>query len=405
LRKLRTFPFEIQSSMDWHITTRAQAINSSAIREILKVTERPEVISFAGGLPSPATFPIERIQSACNSILSNDPNAALQYGPTEGYLPLREWIAAHCSRDGIRVSPANVLVTTGSQQALDLIAKVLVEKDRNLLVETPTYLGALQAFSLFKPKFVSVPCDDQGPIPDEVLLAATERATGFYLLPNFQNPSGRRIGLERRRALVAAATQRQLPLIEDDPYGELSYGGEKLPSLLSMNQSGVLYTGSFSKLLAPGLRVGYVIAPDAIYGKLVQAKQAADLHTPSFTQRIVHEVIKDGFLNQHIPIIRELYAKQCAAMLDALHQYFPKQASWNAPQGGMFIWVTLPKTIDTEKLLEKAIAQHVAFVPGAPFFSGSPQHNCLRLSFVTVPVGKIQQGIKKLGELIAAELS
>lgn len=388
----------------WHISARAQRITSSAIREILKVTERPEVISFAGGLPSPATFPVERIQAACHAVLSSDPKAALQYGPTEGYLPLREWIAARCSRDGAAVSPANVLVTTGSQQALDLIAKVLVEKSRNLLVETPTYLGALQAFSLFEPDFVPVPCDEQGPIADELSVVAAERASGFYLLPNFQNPSGRRIGLERRRQIVNIAAQRDLLLMEDDPYGELSYSGEKLPSLFSMNPTGVLYTGSFSKLLSPGMRVGYVIAPDEVYKKLVQAKQAADLHTPSFTQRIVYEVIKDGFLDTHIPTIRDLYGKQCHAMLEALHQYFPNQAHWNAPQGGMFIWVTLPKHIDTAKLLEKAIANHIAFVPGAPFFSGTPEHNTLRLSFVTVPVEKIQQGIKQLGELIAAEI-
>ncbi len=390
--------------MEWVISSRARKITSSAIREILKVTERPEVISFAGGLPSPATFPVERIRAACNSILTNDPEAALQYGPTEGYALLREWIAARCSRDGAKVSPNNVLVTTGSQQALDLIAKVLVEKDRNLLVETPTYLGALQAFSLFEPKFVSVPCDDQGPIVDELSLLAADRASGFYLLPNFQNPSGRRIGLERRREIVNVAMRRDLLLIEDDPYGELSYGGDKLPTLFSMNQSGVLYTGSFSKLLSPGMRVGYVIAPDAIYRKLVQAKQAADLHTPSFTQRIVYEVIKDGFLDTHIPTTRDLYGKQCNAMLDALQAYFPKEAHWNAPQGGMFIWVTLPKQIDCTKLLEKAIANNIAFVPGAPFYSGTPERNTLRLSFVTVPVEKIQEGIKKLGKLIAVQL-
>jgi len=390
--------------MEWVISSRARKITSSAIREILKVTERPEVTSFAGGLPSPATFPVDRIQAACNSILTSDPKAALQYGPTEGYMPLREWIAARCSRDGAHISPANVLVTTGSQQALDLIAKVLVEKDRNLLVETPTYLGALQAFSLFEPKFVSVPCDDEGPIVDELSLLLAERASGFYLLPNFQNPSGRRIGLNRRREIVSVATARELLLLEDDPYGELSYGGEKLPTMHSMNPNGVLYLGSFSKLLSPGMRVGYVIAPDAIYKKLVQAKQAADLHTPSFTQRIVYEVIKDGFLDAHIPTIRNLYAKQCTAMLEALQKYFPKAAKWNAPQGGMFIWVTLPKHIDTTKLLEKAIANHIAFVPGAPFYSGTPEHNTLRLSFVTVPVEKIHDGIKKLGELIATDI-
>jgi 2-aminoadipate transaminase len=391
--------------MEWAISARAQRITSSAIREILKVTERPEVISFAGGLPSPTTFPVERIQAACNVILSNDPKAALQYGPTDGYLQLREWIAARCMQSGAKVSAANVMVTTGSQQALDLIAKVLVEKDRNLLVETPTYLGALQAFSLFEPRFMPVPCDDQGPIADELSIIATERASGFYLLPNFQNPSGRRIGLERRHDLASIAEQRQLPLIEDDPYGELSYSGNKLPSLLSINPEGVIYTGSFSKVLAPGLRVGFVVAPDPIYRKLVQAKQAADLHTPSFTQRIVYEVVKDGFLDTHIPTIRELYGKQCNAMLAALKEYFPAQAHWNAPEGGMFVWVTLPKKIDCAKLLEKAIANNIAFVPGAPFFSGKPEHNTLRLSFVTVPVEKIRQGIKRLGELIAEELA
>jgi len=390
--------------MQWPISARAQKLASSAIREILKVTERPEVISFAGGLPSPTTFPAERIQAACNAILSNDPKAALQYGPTEGYAPLREWIAARHARDGAPVSPTQVLITTGSQQALDLIAKVLVEKDRALLVETPTYLGALQAFSLFEPKFVSTPCDDEGPIASELTLLAAQPTSGFYLLPNFQNPSGRRIGLARRREIVNIAAQRELLLIEDDPYGELAYGGEKLPSLLALHPGGVLHLGSFSKLLSPGLRVGYVIAPEPVHRKLVQAKQAADLHTPSFTQRIVYEVVKDGFLDAHIPVIRELYAHQCRAMLDALQEFFPRQARWNAPQGGMFIWVTLPEHVDATALLEKAIARNVAFVPGAPFYCERPQRNTLRLSFVTVPVEKIRQGVNTLGELLRAEI-
>jgi 2-aminoadipate transaminase len=392
-------------SIQGRISARAQKITSSAIREILKVTELPEVISFAGGLPSPDTFPVDRIRDACARILSSDAQAALQYGPTEGYTPLREWIAARCSRDGVAVSPAQVLVTTGSQQALDLIAKTLVEKDRNLLVETPTYLGALQAFSLFEPSFVSVACDDSGPLPDDLRRVAEAPASGLYLLPNFQNPSGRRIPLERRRALIDVAAQRELLLIEDDPYGELSYGGERLPSLWSMNPDGVVYTGSFSKLLSPGMRVGYVIAPAPIYAKLVQVKQAADLHTPSLTQRIVYEVIEDGFLETHIPRIRELYARQCAAMLEALQQHFPASVRWNAPQGGMFIWVTLPAQLDSARLLEKAIAQKVAFVPGAPFFCAAPQQNTLRLSFVTVPAEKIRAGIERLGALIRAELA
>lgn len=390
--------------MDPRISSRAQKIVSSAIREILKVTERPEVISFAGGLPSPQTFPVERIRAACAEVLARDPSGALQYSPTEGYLPLREWVAARCSRDGAKVSPSRVMITTGSQQALDLIGKALVEKDRNLLVETPTYLGALQAFSLAEPAFVSVPCDEAGPIAEELARLAVVPASGLYLLPNFQNPSGRRIPEARRRALVEVAARSGLLIFEDDPYGELSYGGDKLPSLLSMNEEGVVYTGSFSKLLAPGLRVGYVIAPESLFAKLVQVKQAADLHTPSFTQRIVHEVIKDGFLERHVPVIRELYARQCLIMLDALATHFPKSARWKAPEGGMFIWVTLPPGIDSASLLDKAVARNVAFVPGAPFFTGIPEHNTLRLSFVTVPAEKIWSGMKVLGELIAEEL-
>lgn len=390
--------------MDPRISSRAQKITSSAIREILKVTERPEVISFAGGLPSPDTFPVERIREACAEILARDPSGALQYSPSEGHLPLREWVAARCSQDGAQVSPSRVLITTGSQQALDLIGKALVEKDRNLLVEAPTYLGALQAFSLAEPAFVSVPCDEAGPIAEELAGLTGAPASGLYLLPNFQNPSGRRIPEARRRALVEVAARTGLLIFEDDPYGELSYAGDKLPSLLSMNEEGVIYTGSFSKLLSPGLRVGYVIAPESLFAKLVQVKQAADLHTASFTQRIVHEVIKDGFLERHVPVIRQLYARQCLIMLEALAAHFPKSARWNAPEGGMFIWVTLPPLIDSASLLQKAVARNVAFVPGAPFYTGVPEHNTLRLSFVTVPAEKIWSGIKVLGELIADEL-
>jgi 2-aminoadipate transaminase len=390
--------------VDPRISSRAQKITSSAIREILKVTERPEIISFAGGLPSPDTFPVARIQAACADVLAADSRGALQYGPTEGYMPLREWVAERCARDGARITPSQVMITTGSQQALDLIGKTLLEPGRNLLVETPTYLGALQAFALSEPTFVSVPCDEAGPIPAALAQAAGEPASGLYLLPNFQNPSGRRIPQARRQALVEVCAQKDLLIFEDDPYGELSYRGDQLPSLLSMNETGVVYTGSFSKVLSPGLRVGYVVAPEEIFSKLVQVKQAADLHTPSFTQRIVHQVIKDGFLEGHVPAIRALYASQCRVMLDALTAHFPSSARWNEPEGGMFVWVTLPQNIDCALLLEKAIARDVAFVPGAPFFSGRPEHNTLRLSFVTVPVDKIWAGIKRLGELIANEI-
>lgn len=390
--------------MDHWLTARSRKVTSSAIREILKVTERPEVISFAGGLPSPFAFPVDELRAACESVLAREPIAALQYGPTEGYQPLRDWIAERCKRHGAHVSASNVLITTGSQQALDLIGKTVVERDRALLVETPTYLGALQAFSLSEPTFVSVPCDEQGPIASDLADLATTPSSALYLLPNFQNPSGRRIPEGRRRAVVDVCARSRLLIVEDDPYGELSYTGDTLPSLLSMSSNGVIYTGSFSKLLAPGLRVGYVIAPEKILRKLVQVKQAADLHTPTLNQRVVYEAIKDGLLDRHIPTIRELYASQCRVMLDALDQHFPSTARWNAPEGGMFIWITLPETIDTAVLLEKAVARNVAFVPGAPFFSREPRHNMLRLSFVTVPAEKIWSGVKVLAELIAEEM-
>lgn len=386
------------------LSQRAQALTSSAIREILKVTERPEVISFAGGLPSPATFPVERMREATMKVLTDAPQAALQYGPTEGFTPLREWIAGHLASKGAKVSAANVLIVTGSQQGLDLLGKTLIDEGSKVLVETPSYLGALQSFSLFRPAFASMPSDENGIDTDALTPELLAGGRFMYVLPNFQNPTGRRLPLERRKALVEKAAAAGVPVVEDDPYGELSYSGEILPSLLSMNPIGGIYMGSFSKVLAPGLRLGYVVAPEPLFGKLVQAKQAADLHTPSFSQRIVYETIKDGFLDQHIPTIRDLYGKQCRYMLDALDRYFPAEAKWTRPDGGMFIWVTLPKGVDTGKLLAKAVEQNVAFVPGAPFYAGNPQTNTLRLSFVTVPQDKIETGMQKLGALVKAEI-
>jgi len=396
------------SARSWQLSERARKLTSSAIREILKVTERPEVISFTGGLPAPSTFPTERMRAASDRILRDAPAAALQYSATEGYLPLREWIAARHSGPGahgnVRIRPTQVLITTGSQQALDLLGKVLVCPQSPVLVETPTYLGALQSFSLYEPRYVQVPTDDAGLIPSALTPDLTAGARLLYAQPNFQNPTGRRLAVERRRALAAFAQQAPFPVIEDDPYGALDYRGEPLPTMLSMAPDHIVHLGSFSKVLAPGLRVGYIIAPEELHFKLVQAKQATDLHTPSFTQRIVHEVVKDGFLDTHVPTIRALYRDQCAAMLAALARYMPEGVTWNEPEGGMFVWVQVPAAIDTMRLLEEAIAQHVAFVPGAPFFANEAQHNTLRLSFVTVPPEKIDAGIAKLAALVRARI-
>jgi 2-aminoadipate transaminase len=362
------------------------------------------VISFAGGLPSPDTFPIQELKAATNRVFAQSPTAALQYGPTEGFISLREWIAQRHSTPSMQIDPANVLVTTGSQQALDLLGKVLIDPGSPVLVETPTYLGALQAFSLSEPQFVSIPSDEHGPVPAAIDPESARDARFMYCLPNFQNPTGRRIPLERRRELMDVARSAELLILEDDPYGALSYSGDALPSLLSIDGEHVVHMGSFSKVLAPGLRVGYLIAPAPLHRKLVQAKQAADLHTPSFTQRIVHETVKDGFLDRHIPVIRSLYRERCAAMLTALSEHFPAEVSWNSPEGGMFIWVKLPPGMNSITLLEKAIERNVAFVPGAPFFASNPEANTLRLSFVTVPPEKIGRGIEILGHLIAEEL-
>jgi 2-aminoadipate transaminase len=391
--------------MSWTLSQRAQKLTSSAIREILKVTERPEVISFAGGLPSPDTFPVARLREKAAAVLTDAPSPALQYGPTEGYLQLREWIAARYSTPSVRIEPQNVLVTTGSQQGLDLLGKTLIDSGSRVLVETPTYLGALQAFSLFDPQFVSVTSDEDGLVPSALTPKVLEDARFLYVLPNFQNPTGRRMPLARRQELAKIAQQANLLLIEDDPYAALSYSGDAVPSLLSMLPDQVVHMGSFSKVLAPGLRVGYVIAPQAIHRKLVQAKQAADLHTPSLTQRIVYECVQDGFLDAHIPTIRTLYGERCKVMLDALKEHFPAGVTWNEPQGGMFIWVQLPAGVDSFKLLDQAIAQNVAFVPGGPFYANDPQVNTLRLSFVTVPPEKIRRGVAILGKLLRESIA
>lgn len=389
---------------NWRISERARKLTSSAIREILKVTERPEVISFAGGLPSPVTFPVERLRAACERVTRDAPAAAFQYSATEGFMPLREWIAAHYSKDGVTIRPSQVLVTTGSQQALDLLGKALIDPASSVLVETPTYLGALQSFSMYEANYVQVPTDENGLVPEGLTPALTEGARLLYAQPNFQNPTGRRLPLERRRALAQFARTSPFPVVEDDPYGALDYAGAPLPTLLSMAPDHIVHCGSFSKVLAPGLRLGYIIAPEELHFKLVQAKQATDLHTPSFTQRIVHEVVKDGFLDEHVPTIRALYRDQCEAMLAALKQHMPEGVTWNRPEGGMFVWATLPKHIDTMQLLEAAVAENVAFVPGAPFYAHDADHSALRLSFVTVPPARIDEGIARLAALIRARI-
>lgn len=390
------------SSSMWQFSKRASALQSSAIREILKITELPEVISFAGGLPSPNTFPITQIKHAVDGIMNSDEAfSALQYGPTEGYKPLREWVANLLNqRENTQLTTDNVLIVTGSQQALDLIGKALIDEGTKVLVETPTYLGALQTFTQYNPHYVSIASDDQGLDPDQLSDADAKAANFLYTIPNFQNPTGRRLSEERRKKLAAKAQANNLLMIEDDPYGELDYQGHRLPSLISFAPENTVYLGSFSKILAPGMRLGYVVGPVEFIRKLVQLKQAADLHTPSYTQHIAYQVIKDGYLNTHIPTIRELYKSRCQFMLAQLKKYMPDTVRWTKPEGGMFIWVELPEHIDSTELLTTAVKNNVAFVPGETFFATNPKKNCLRLAFVTVPEERIEQGIKILADLV-----
>ncbi len=384
-------------SAHWTLAKRAHKMNPSVIREILKVTEKPGIISFAGGLPSPRTFPVEAFAAACETVLRTDGRAALQYAASEGLLALREWIAGQLPWD---VSPDQVLITTGSQQGLDLVAKVLIDEGSTVLVETPTYLGALQAFTPMEPAIVSVASDAEGIDVDD-LIAKAAGARFLYVLPNFQNPTGRSMSEPRRAALVAAAQTAGLPIVEDNPYGDLWFDQPPPPPLTARNPDGCIYLGSFSKVLAPGLRLGYVVAPKAIMPKLLQAKQAADLHSPTFNQRMVAEVLKDGFIDRHVPTIRALYKAQCHAMLDALSKEMAGlDVTWNTPDGGMFLWVRLPDGLSAVELLPQAVDKGVAFVPGAAFYADEPDPRTLRLSFVTASEEQIHIGIAALAQAI-----
>ena len=382
--------------MEWTQARRAKKMNPSVIREILKVTEKPGIISFAGGLPSPKTFPIAAFGAACEKVLREDGHAALQYAASEGFVTLREMVAAMLPW---KVDPAQVLITTGSQQGLDLIAKVLIDEGSRVLVETPTYLGALQAFTPMEPDIVSVASDDEG-VDIADLRAKAAGARFLYVLPNFQNPTGRTMTEARRAALSAEAARLGLPLVEDNPYGDLWFDTPPPLPLTARNPEGCIYLGSFSKVLAPGLRLGFMVAPLSVYPKLLQAKQAADLHSPGFNQRMVAEVMKDGFLDRHVPTIRALYKSQRDAMLAAMQSHMPEGVEWNTPAGGMFLWVRLPEGMNAIELLPQAVERNVAFVPGWAFYADKADARTLRLSFVTSSVAQINTGIAALAEAV-----
>ena len=351
-------------------------------------------------------------EAACAKVLKDDPAGALQYAASEGFAPLRGLVAQQLQQQSRavgqswEVDASQVLITTGSQQGLDLVAKVLIDAGSKVLVESPTYLGAVMAFTPMEPEIAGVQSDDEGILISD-LAAQSKDARFLYVLPNFQNPTGRSMTEARRIALSKAAEHSGLPIVEDNPYGDLWFDAPPPAPLTARNPQGGIYLGSFSKVLAPGLRMGFIVAPKAVYPKLLQAKQAADLHSPGFNQRIIHAVMADGFLDRHVPTIRTLYKSQRDAMLQALALHFPDaqarpdtNLTWNTPAGGMFLWARLPAGMDAVRLLPHAVEKGVAFVPGAPFFAGQADTRSMRLSFVTPSVDEIHRGVAALAAAI-----
>lgn len=407
-------PPALDISWEDRFAQRMQGLTGSVIRELLKITERPEIISFAGGLPAPEVFPLSEIEAATRRVLQEHGAHALQYGATEGYAPLRELLVRHMARYGVCATPANVLVTTGSQQALDLVGRLFLNPGDHVVTEEPTYLGAIQAWRGCQAEFLTVPADDAG-MRVELLEEELRRGPKFvYVLPNFQNPSGATLSAERRQRLVETANLWGVPIVEDDPYGQLRYEGAHLPPLLALDASlagrsraggpldgGVIYLGTLSKTLAPGLRVGFIVAPEKVVQRLAQLKQGADLHTSSLCQMVACETARGGFLDRHVRQIRRVYGERRDAMLRALERQLPVGVRWTRPQGGLFLWMTLPPDLEGAELLDEALRdEKVAFIPGTSFFPNGGGRETLRLNFSYCTPELIEEGIRRLAGLI-----
>ncbi len=391
---------EWTTAWDKVMSKRASRMQSSIIRELLKLTMQPNVISFAGGLPAPELFPVREFKEACNYVLEHYGPQALQYGPTDGYPPLKEFLAESMQKYGIPCVPGNILVTNGSQQALDLIGRLFVNNGDQILTDAPTYLGAIQAWQVYKPQFVTVPLDDDGMDPDRVEeILKTHQIKMIYVLPNFHNPAGTTIPYQRRRRLVELAAQYGAFIVEDDPYGQLRFQGEDIAPLISMHKENVIYLSTFSKTLSPGIRLGWIVAPERVIARLELGKQATDLHTGTFVQYVAYDIAERGILRRHVQRIRDVYGQRRNVMLEAMEEHFPPGVIWTRPQGGLFLWARMPEHVNAEELLKVAVEEKVAFVPGSAFYP-EPQDGkcCMRLNFSNAEPDMIREGIRRLGQ-------
>jgi len=389
------------------LADRTQRMSASAIREILKVVSQPGMISLAGGIPAPESFPMEIIEQLTRTVLKKYGSRAFQYDLTEGFMPLRKALVTHLAHKGVCTEAEQITISSGSQGALDGIGKLLISKGDKVAVEAPTYLGALQAFNPYEPDYVRMDTDDDGLIPESLDDVLRNNDIKFvYLVPTFQNPTGRTLPLERRKQVADILRKHQALLFEDDPYSDLRFSGKALPTIQSLAPEHVVYAGTLSKIFAPGLRIGYLVAPEFISQWLVLSKQGVDLHTSTFNQALATEYLEGGYLQTHLPKIIELYRPRLQAMLKALEQYFPKEFHWSHPEGGMFIWAEGPQGFDLESAYKKAVSRNVAFVPGRYFYSHPGEGlETMRLNFTMFDEITLAQAIKTLGEVLKEELT
>jgi 2-aminoadipate transaminase len=376
-------------------------MSSSIIREILKFTQMPDVISFAGGLPAPELFPVREFEEASRHVLNTDGQTALQYSLTEGLLPLRQALSEKMQKYGVPAERHNIMLTNGSQQALDLIGRIFIDEGDVIVTGNPTYLGALQAFKVYSPRIEAIPVDDEGMQVEKLEQVLKKVKPKFiYVLPNFHNPMGVTLTLERRTQLVRIAAKYGTPIIEDDPYGELRFEGEDITPIVVLHKENVLYLSTFSKTLAPGIRLGWVVAPEQIIRKLVQAKQATDLHTSTFIQMIANDIMRRGILRAHSKVIKAAYGERRHIMTTSMEEHFPKGVTWTKPVGGLFLWARTPEHVNTMDLLETAVEEKVAYVPGTVFYPDGSGLNTMRLNFSNATPEKIREGIKRLGRVL-----